>query len=286
MTTRISPKEWEALSAYMDGQLSTNDRIRLERLLTERPEMLVALKDLRRTRDFLRSQPRLRAPRNFTLSPQLAGVRLIERRSSFAFPVLSAVSALASILFVLVFVGDMLITGAGPSQNFVAQAPVEVYPVVEETVLESFSPAEDELQEIPPTEKTLQDVQVPSVAAEGEVIESMMEEEIDAVSKVIETVDESRTGGAIQTPILEPVSPDFEAVPGGKAEHQPGIYDEDTGQLEPSVDQDITSTARLIEKLPLLKQRSTMRILEVILIMIALSTGLAALYILRIGNRL
>ena len=286
MTTRISPKEWETLSAYLDGQLSANDRIRLERLLTERPEMRVALKDLRRTRDFLRSQPSLRAPRNFTLSPQLAGIRIKERRSSFAFPVLSAVSALASILLVLVFVGDMLITGAGPSQNFVAQAPVEEYLAVEETVPESFSPVEGEFQEIPPTEITLQEVQVPSVAAEGEVLESMVEEEVDAVSKVIEAVDESRTGGAIQTPILEPVSPDFEAVPGGKAVHEPGLYDEDTGWLEPSIDQDISSTAWLNEKLPLLMQRSTMRILEVILIIIAFSAGLAALYILRIGKRL
>jgi len=286
MTTRISPKEWEALSAYLDGQLSANDRIRFERLLTERPEMRIALEDLRRTRDFLRSQPSLRAPRNFTLSPQLVGIRIKERRSSFAFPVLSAVSALASILLVLVFVGDMLITGAGPSQNFVAQAPIEDYPAVEETVPESFSPAEGELQEIPPTEITLQEVQVPSVATEGEVLESMEEEEVDAVSKVIETVDESRTGGAIQTPILEPVSPNFEAVPGGKTEHEPGLYDEGTGRLEPSVDQDISSTAQLIEKLPLLIQRSTMRILEVILIMIAFSAGLAALYIRRIGKRL
>ena len=77
MTTRISPKEWEALSAYLDGQLSANDRIHLERLLTERPEMRVALKDLRSTRDFLRSQPSLRAPRNFTLAPQRAGIRII-----------------------------------------------------------------------------------------------------------------------------------------------------------------------------------------------------------------
>jgi len=35
-----------------------------------------------------------------------------------------------------------------------------------------------------------------------------------------------------------------------------------------------------------LMQRSTMRILEVILIMIAFSAGLAALYIRRIGKRL
>ena len=286
MTTRISPKEWETLSAYLDGQLSANDRIRLERLLTERPEMSVALKDLRRTRDFLRSQPSLRAPRNFTLSPQLAGIRIKERRSSFAFPVLSAVSTLASILLVLVFVGDMLITGAGPSQNFVAQAPIEDYLAVEETVPESFSPVEGELQEITPTEIILQEVRVPSVAAEGEVLESMEEEEVEAVSKAIETVDESWTGGAIQTPILEPVSPDFEAVPGWETEHEPGLPDEDTGRLEPSVDQDISSTTQLIEKLPLLMQRSTMRILEVILIMIAFSAGLAALYIRRIGKRL
>jgi hypothetical protein len=286
MTTRISPKEWETLSAYLDGQLSANDRVRLERLLTERPEMYVALIDLRRTRDFLRRQPSLRAPRNFTLSPQLAGIRIKERRSSFAFPVLSTVSALASILLVLVFVGDMLITGAGPSQVFIAQAPIEEHLAVEETVPESFSPVEGELQKIPPTEITLQEVQVPSVAAEGEVLESMAEEEVEAVSKAIESVDENQTGGAIQPPILEPVSPDFEAVPGGKTEHEPGLYDEDIGRLEPSVDQDISPTAQLIEKSPLLMQRSTMRILEVILIIIAFSAGLAALYIRRIGKRL
>ena len=285
MTTRISPKEWETLSAYLDGQLSTNDRVRLERLLTERPEMSVALKDLCRTRDFLRSQPSLHAPRNFTLSPQLAGIRIKERGSSFAFPVLSAVSALASILLVLVFVGDMLITGAGPSQIFATQTPIEEYLSVEESVPESFSPAEGEFQEIPPTEISLPEVQAPSVAAESEVIESMVEEEVEAVSKAIETVDESRTGSAIQPPSLEPVSPDFEAAPGGKTEHEPGLYDEDTGRLEPSVDQDISSTAQLIEKLPLLMQRSTMRILEIILIIIAFSAGLAALYIRHIGKR-
>jgi len=285
MTTRISPKDWEDLSAYLDGQLSANDWIRLDKLLTERPEMRIALKDLRRTRDFLRSQPSLRAPRNFTLSPQLAGIRTKERVASFAFPVLSAVSALASILLVLVFVGDMLVTGAGPSQIFVAQAPIEEYLTVEEKVPESFSPAGSELQEIPPTEITIQEVQVPSVAAEVEVLESMAEEEEKAVSKAIETVDESRTGGVIQPPILDPVSPDFEAVSGGRTEHEPGLYD-DTGRLEPSVDRDISTTAHLIEKLPLLMQRSTMRKLEMILIMIAFSTGLAAMYIRRIGKRL
>lgn len=285
MTTRISPKEWEALSAYLDGQLSANERIRLEKLLTERSEMRVALKDLRCTRDFLRSQPSLRAPRNFTLSPQLAGIRIKERGSWFAFPVLSAISALASFLLVLVFVGDMLIAGAGTSQIFVAQAPIEEYLAVEETVPESFSPAAGELQEIPPTEITLQEVQVPSVAAESEVLESMAEEDVETLSKAIETVDESRTGGAIQPPILESVSPDLEVTPGGKTELEPHLYDEDTGRLEPSVDQDISSTAQLIEKLPLLMQRSTIRILEMILIMIAFSAGLAALYIRRIGKR-
>ncbi|MFC2053965.1 anti-sigma factor family protein [Chloroflexota bacterium] len=286
MTTRISPKEWETLSAYLDGQLSTNDRIRLERLLTERPEMRFALSDLRRTRDLMRSQPSLRAPRNFTLSPQQAGIRIKERRSSFAFPVLSVVSAIASILLVLVFVGDMLFMGADSSQTFVAQAPIEEYPEVEEIVPKTFSPEESELQGILPTQIILQEEQVPSVSAEGEVLESMVEEEVEAVSKAIVPVDESRTGSVIQPPILAPVSPDFETVPGGKAEHEPGLYDEDTGRLEPSVDQDISSTARRIETLPLLMQRSTMRILEVILIMIAFSAGLAALYIRWIGKRL
>ena len=248
--------------------------------------MRVALKDLRRTRDFLRNQPSLRAPRNFTLSPQLAAIRIKERGSSFAFPVLSVVSALASILLVLVFVGDMLIAGAGPSHIFVAQAPIEEYLAVEETVPESFSPAEGEFQEIPLTEITLQEVQVPSGAADSEVLKSMAEEDVERLSKAIETGDESRTGGVVQTPILESVPPDFDVTPGGKTELEPGLYDEDTGHLEPSVDQDNSSTAQLIEKLPFLMQRSTMRIFEMILIILAFSAGLAALYIRLFGKRL
>ena len=75
MTIQISPSEWEALSSYLDNQLSERERTRLEARLKAEPELRQALEDLRRTRVILRSQARLRAPRNFTLTPATAGVR-------------------------------------------------------------------------------------------------------------------------------------------------------------------------------------------------------------------
>ena len=74
MTKNISMREWEALSAYLDGQLPAKERTRLETQLNQAPELRSALEDLRRTRSVLRSQPKVRAPRNFTLTPEMAGL--------------------------------------------------------------------------------------------------------------------------------------------------------------------------------------------------------------------
>lgn len=112
MTTKISPRDWEAISAYLDGQLSSKERVRLEDRLRSSTELRTALQEIRRTRAMLRSQPRLRAPRNFTLSPEMVG-----RQASAAapvgrlFPAMRLASALASFLFVLVLLGDLLLIG-------------------------------------------------------------------------------------------------------------------------------------------------------------------------------
>ena len=124
---RIDLHDWEAISAYLDGALNSKQRAQLESRLEKDTEMRAALREMRHTRTVLRSQPRLRAPRNFTLTPQMAGVQAGRRsqydhvRDRTAFPVLRLASVLATIFFVVVAVGDLVGRSAKPA--LVAQAP-------------------------------------------------------------------------------------------------------------------------------------------------------------------
>lgn len=115
MTMRVSSRDWETLSAYLDGQLSTAERARLERRLKSSPNLQQALQELRRTRAVVRSLPKLRAPRNYTLSPKMAGIR---QRQPRVYPIFRFASLLASLLFILVVAGDFLV-----AQRF-ASAPL------------------------------------------------------------------------------------------------------------------------------------------------------------------
>ena len=106
MTTQVSSHDWEALSAYLDGQLSPRERARLETRLKTDVDLQQALQELRRTRAVLRNLPKLRAPRNYMLSPEMAGVRKEQPR---VYPVFRFASLLASLLFVLLVAGDYLV---------------------------------------------------------------------------------------------------------------------------------------------------------------------------------
>jgi anti-sigma factor RsiW len=107
MTKNISMREWETLSAYLDEQLPAKERARLETRLGQAPELRSALEDLRRTRTVLRSQPKVRAPRNFTLTPDMVGMKPRPGRRAPAYPFFRLASALAAFLFLLVLVGDL-----------------------------------------------------------------------------------------------------------------------------------------------------------------------------------
>lgn len=129
MTNKISTREWEALSAYLDKQLSARERSRLEAKLRESSELRQALQELQRVRTFLRSQPKMRAPRNFTLTPEMVGMRRRPVQRSRAYPVFRLASVLATILFVLVLVGDFIsgpgslrVSESAPAPQIVAMA--------------------------------------------------------------------------------------------------------------------------------------------------------------------
>jgi anti-sigma factor RsiW len=101
---KISPRDWEMLSAYLDGELTERQRQDLEARLTQEASLQAALDELRDTRTALRSLPPLRAPRNFTLSAEMAGARSM----ASLYPRLRLASALAGVLFAVLLVGDLM----------------------------------------------------------------------------------------------------------------------------------------------------------------------------------
>jgi len=110
MKAQITNHDYEQLSAYMDGQLAAAEQRKLESRLHEHPELQVALDELTRTRTLLRTAPRRRAPRNFTLTPAMVGSMPPRRSRTFLnlFPTLSFASALAAFALVISFAFQLL----------------------------------------------------------------------------------------------------------------------------------------------------------------------------------
>ncbi len=94
--TTPSFRDVEQLSAFLDGQLSQGDAARLDIRIKSDPDLATALADLRQARAILRRSPMRRPPRNFTLTPKMAGVKPPIPR---AVPALGWASAVAMVLF-------------------------------------------------------------------------------------------------------------------------------------------------------------------------------------------
>ena len=109
MKQNISKRDWESVSAYVDGQLSAKKLARFEARLSQDPILQEALQELHDTRLVLQNTPRIRAPRNFLLSVEMVGKpRQLPRLA----PAFGWVSVIASLLFVFIVMGDF-VRGSG-----------------------------------------------------------------------------------------------------------------------------------------------------------------------------
>jgi hypothetical protein len=104
MSAKHNLNDTELLSAYMDGQLTIEERSALESRLQTDAELRYQLALLRATVDLIRDLPQLKAPRDFTLTRQMVGTRGNIRRL-YTFSLLSAAAAV-----VLLFVGFGLLS--------------------------------------------------------------------------------------------------------------------------------------------------------------------------------
>lgn len=111
----ISERDYETLSAYVDGQLGERERNALETRLAVDRELRHTLKALRQDKLLLQKLPTLNAPRNFTLTrAQAAAIRPPRRRGFFtfsAFATMRMVTGLASLLFVTLLGLDLARSG-------------------------------------------------------------------------------------------------------------------------------------------------------------------------------
>ena len=98
MNKSISFNDVANLSAYLDNQLPQAKKTRLERQLTEQQGLVDILIELQDAKRILRQTPRRRAPRNFTLTPRMAGLKPPVPR---LVPAFSWASAVAMVLFIL-----------------------------------------------------------------------------------------------------------------------------------------------------------------------------------------
>lgn len=112
---RLTDRDLELLSAYIDDELSSSERTTLEARLEHEPQLRRELRALRQTVELVRLTPRVRAPRDFTLTPEMVRPpRVLFFPATAAFSALSAVAAAVFVilgLLLLVQRDGLLSTG-------------------------------------------------------------------------------------------------------------------------------------------------------------------------------
>ncbi len=99
----MNERDYELLSTYIDGALTARERTLLEQRLAAEPELRRELDSLRQTVRLIRQMPALSAPRDFTLTSAMAGVRSATR-PVLPFPLTAAFSAMSAAAAILMFV--------------------------------------------------------------------------------------------------------------------------------------------------------------------------------------
>jgi hypothetical protein len=298
MKTRISPRDWEQLSAYLDRQLKPSERSRLEARLQVDPGLRTALEELRRTRAVLRSTPHPRAPRKFTLTPEMVGARPAWRLA----PALGFVSALASIALIFALIGDIFGWTAPAAPAAVPQlaakairpteAAVEAFnsTSVEQGITESLPPPIPTDTVVPPSQAPLGAGAAPTEAPTS--ISTAVTETLAERTGMAQRIRETPTPGGPAT--IGPISPGINVTPTvpiavlvaptitptatSPAPTEPPIPQT---SLPLQTDRQVLSKQVPETTQPVKEGLPTPRILEVFLAVLALGTGLAAILLRR-----
>jgi anti-sigma factor RsiW len=170
----------ELLSAYLDDQLSAGERASLEAQLATDPALQAELEALRHTVALVCDLPSVPIPRNFILPQTMTArpwpvpsarprraLRTGPQGKAWAAPLLTAATAVASLFFIVVLAGDLLLSGGG---DHLAYAPVaERQAEAPQLSLESPANGQEVEAEEVVSDATLVPVEVPPPAAEAPI---------------------------------------------------------------------------------------------------------------------
>jgi negative regulator of sigma E activity len=154
--TELKERDLRQLSAYLDGELNPKESARLETRLKIDPQLREALRNLDGTRKLIRSLPQVRPPRNFTLTPEMAGIQ--QRRSLY--PIFRFATVVAAVAFVVLVGADTFFSSdvgmMRASENIVqtvevseevkAEEPAEA-PLAQEVPVEEMGEPESESEQ-------------------------------------------------------------------------------------------------------------------------------------------
>jgi hypothetical protein len=190
----------EALSAYLDGELSPQERMRLETRLARDPQLRQRLEGLQQTVTLVQQLPPMEAPRNFLLSSSMVGQKREPPRPTprrWLAPALTFASALSG----LMLVAFLILSGLGGYTNLETDEPLEVAmettqqaEEIEAPMPESLPvpPEEDARVFAPPAEESPEE---PPILAQEAPSMTM-----GVVSETIEVEEPAGGGGLAPTP--------------------------------------------------------------------------------------
>lgn len=107
MNKNVSPKDLRTISAYLDGQLSSIERNKIEARFTKEESLHQTFKELQQTRLLLKHASIKKVPHNFTLSSEMA-TQIKPVRKSRILPALSVSSGLATVFLVFALLFEFL----------------------------------------------------------------------------------------------------------------------------------------------------------------------------------
>jgi hypothetical protein len=131
--TRLTDRDFEDICAYLDGELPENQRRQFAQRLQQEPQLKAAYEALSRTKVILRTQSKLRAPRNYTLTAEQAA----KAKSFWSYrlslrPLFQTASALASAVLALAFLFNLIAFQMGVARPMMVAEPAQPEAVLQE----------------------------------------------------------------------------------------------------------------------------------------------------------
>jgi len=254
----------ELLSAYLDGELSAGELVRLEAQLVNDPALQAELDALRQTVALVRDLPQIPSPRNFIL-PQATPSRprsapLARPRRAWAAPLLTAATAVVSFLFVALLSLDLFLPRMAGNLAF-APEPQMAAETPQEMPVEQEAPAE----------------MPPAAPDEAEVGADRAPEEEKAISPVM--------GGGGLTATPTPLATTLAAAErsGEGADHWDSVSEEPAEVAPPLVEEESPEPPE--SEVIGAAQPASRRPLEIVLGLIALTLALATVWAWRARRR-